>query len=131
MGKSNRLGFLAGLDRKPECTGAGLRRFYCTIKTAACTLSAVTYMILGKAFRDELRHTIKTAACTLSAVTYTILGKASRDELRHTIETAACTLSAVTYTILGKASRDELRHMISCLYPLSCNLHDTRKGLQR
>ena len=30
MGKSNRLKFLAGLDRKPEWTGAGLRRFYCT-----------------------------------------------------------------------------------------------------
>ena len=30
MGKSNRLRFSAGLDRKPEWTGAGLRRFYCT-----------------------------------------------------------------------------------------------------
>ena len=31
MGKSNRLRFSAGLDRKPEWTGAGLRRFYCLI----------------------------------------------------------------------------------------------------
>ena len=29
MGKSNRLRFSAGLDRKPEWAGAGLRRFYC------------------------------------------------------------------------------------------------------
>ena len=29
MGKSNRLRFSCGLDRKPELTGAGLRRFYC------------------------------------------------------------------------------------------------------
>ena len=29
MGKSNRLRFSAGLDRKPEWAGAGLRSFYC------------------------------------------------------------------------------------------------------
>ena len=29
MGKSKRLRFLGGLDRKPERTGTGLRRFYC------------------------------------------------------------------------------------------------------
>ena len=36
MGKSNRLRFSAGLDRKPEWTGAGLRRFYCTAIFHGC-----------------------------------------------------------------------------------------------